>query len=134
MDLAKNFAQWRDRSPEQWIAEANRLLPPVVVGVLVLLIAFYLADLTWRLLESPMVDEVAPPPVTVSAGVPDAADVPGWKILDEDERFRLITLDESADERARELLRLLEKPPSLLGRDVDLHFGPHGGAPALAQA
>jgi general secretion pathway protein C len=72
MDLAKNFAQWRDRSPEQWITQANRLLPPMVVGVLVLLIAFNLADLTWRLLESPLVDGVAPPSAAVSAGVPDA--------------------------------------------------------------
>lgn len=72
MDLAKNFAQWRDRSPEQWITQANWLLPPVVVGVLVLLIAFNLADLTWRLLESPTVDAVAPPPVAVSGSAPDA--------------------------------------------------------------
>ncbi len=72
MDLAKNFAQWRDRPPEQWITQANGLLPPIVVGVLVLLIAFDLADLTWRLLESPMVAEVAPPPAAVSAGAPDA--------------------------------------------------------------
>ena len=46
MDLAKNLAQWRDQSPEQWIAVANRYLPPIVVGVLVLLIAFKAADLT----------------------------------------------------------------------------------------
>jgi general secretion pathway protein C len=66
MDLAKNLAQWRDRSPEQWIALANRYLPPIVVGVLVLLIAFKAADLTWGLLDSPTVADEVPPAVRVA--------------------------------------------------------------------
>ena len=61
MDLAKNIAQLRGQSPEQWFAFVNRKLPPVVVAVLVLLLAFNAADLTWRLLESPSVDAVALP-------------------------------------------------------------------------
>lgn len=58
MDLAKNLAQWRGQTPEQWIALANRYLPPVVIAVFVLLIAVKGADLTWRLLDSPSVDTV----------------------------------------------------------------------------
>jgi general secretion pathway protein C len=66
MELAKNLAQWRDRSPEQWIAQANRYLPPIAVGVLVLLIAFKAADLTWRLLESPSAQDEVPPTVRLT--------------------------------------------------------------------
>ena len=53
MDLAKNLAQWRDQSPEQWVAQANRFLPPVVMALLVLGIAYQLAGLTWRLTAAP---------------------------------------------------------------------------------
>lgn len=53
MDLAKNLAQWRDQSPEQWVAQANRFLPPVAMAVLVLAIAYELAGLTWRLTATP---------------------------------------------------------------------------------
>lgn len=67
MDLAKNLAQWRDRPPEQWIAQANRYLPPIVVGVLVLLIAFKAADLTWRLLASPTATDEVPPTVRLAS-------------------------------------------------------------------
>jgi len=68
MDLAKNLAQWRDQPPEQWIAQANRYLPPLAVGVLVLLIAFEAADLTWRLLESPSGQDEVPPAVRLALG------------------------------------------------------------------
>jgi len=61
MDLAKNIATWRDRSPDHWLAVANRHLPPLAVGLLVLLIALKMADLTWRLLDSPVVDAELPP-------------------------------------------------------------------------
>jgi general secretion pathway protein C len=55
MDLAKSLAQWRSQSPEQWLAQANRALPPIAAVVLVVLIAFQAAGLTWRLLDAPTV-------------------------------------------------------------------------------
>jgi general secretion pathway protein C len=67
MDLAKNLAQWRDQSPEQWIALGNRYLPPIVVALLVLLLAFKAADLTWRLLDSRAVQDVVPLAAEVQA-------------------------------------------------------------------
>lgn len=60
MDLAKNLVHWREQSPEQWIALGNRYLPRIAVGLLVLLIAFNAADLTWRLLDSPATQDVVP--------------------------------------------------------------------------
>ena len=60
MDLARNLAQWRDRPPEQWIGLVNRYLPPIVVAILVILIAFEAAGLTWRLLEAPAEQDAVP--------------------------------------------------------------------------
>jgi len=61
MDLAKSLAQWRSQPPEQWLAQANRALPPIAAVVLVVLIAFQAAGLTWRLLDTPTVPaELAP--------------------------------------------------------------------------
>jgi general secretion pathway protein C len=66
MELAKNLAQWRDQSPEQWIARANRILPPVVVAVLVILIAMQAASLTLRLLESRATQATVPTAMPVT--------------------------------------------------------------------
>lgn len=49
MDVATRFADWRERPPEQWLATANRYLPPGVTAVLVIAIAYQLATLTWTL-------------------------------------------------------------------------------------
>jgi general secretion pathway protein C len=67
MDLAKNVAQWRDFTPEQWMAQANRVLPPVVVLVLIILIAYQAAGLTWRLLDAPADQDIVPA-ISVAAG------------------------------------------------------------------
>jgi general secretion pathway protein C len=80
MDLAKNLAQWRDQSPEQWMAQANRILPPIVVAVLILLIAFKAADLTWRLLDSPADQDIVPPPAQVAASAAGPAET-GYDVL-----------------------------------------------------
>lgn len=96
MDLAKNLAQWRDQPPEQWIAAANRYLPPVVVGVLVLLIAFKAADLTWRLLDTPDVSGDVPQAVHVPSQASRPATGPGsYAALREWEPFGKVP-DESA--------------------------------------
>lgn len=84
MDLARNLAQWRDQPPRQWIALANRYLPPILVAILVLLLALKAADLTWRLLESPTVTGDIPPAARVAqpiAGSVDAsyAALTGWE-------------------------------------------------------
>lgn len=60
MELAKNLAQWRDLSPEQWLAEANRVLPSLVVLILVVLLAWQASGLTWRLLEAPAEQDIVP--------------------------------------------------------------------------
>jgi general secretion pathway protein C len=75
MDLAKNLVQWRDLSPEQWIALGNRHLPRIVVALLVLLIAFKAADLTWRLLDSRSTPDVSP--IAVQAESPASRPVSG---------------------------------------------------------
>jgi general secretion pathway protein C len=49
MDVATRLADWRERPPEQWLATANRYLPPGFTAVLVIAIAYQLATLTWTL-------------------------------------------------------------------------------------
>ncbi|HET7132671.1 MAG TPA: type II secretion system protein GspC, partial [Gammaproteobacteria bacterium] len=52
MDVAKLLARWREQPPEQWLGTANRYLPPSVTAVLVIAIAYQLADLTWALVPA----------------------------------------------------------------------------------
>ena len=61
MDVAKQLAQWKEQSPEQWLRWANRYLPPGVTFVLVIAIAYQLATLTWALMPgaAPTVDSPA---------------------------------------------------------------------------
>jgi general secretion pathway protein C len=49
MDVAKRLADWRNQPPEQWFTSLNRYLPPGVTGLLVVVIAYQLATLTWAL-------------------------------------------------------------------------------------
>jgi general secretion pathway protein C len=67
MDLAKVFAEWRNQPPEQWLAQVNRVLPPIAVSVLVIVLAFQAAGLTWRLLDRPAEQDELPPAVVVVA-------------------------------------------------------------------
>ncbi len=66
MDLAKVVASWRNQPPEQWLAQVNRVVPPIVVVALVIFIAFQAAGLTWRLLEQPTNPDDVPPAVLVA--------------------------------------------------------------------
>jgi general secretion pathway protein C len=61
MDLAKQFAQWKEQPPEQWIRAANRYLPPGVTAILVLAIAYELSTLTWALMPGSAPAAVAAP-------------------------------------------------------------------------
>jgi len=49
MDVAKRLADWTDQPPEAWFTAINRYLPPIVIAVLVIAIAYQLATLTWTL-------------------------------------------------------------------------------------
>jgi general secretion pathway protein C len=86
MDLAKVLAAWRNQPPEQWLALANRVVPPVAVVALVIFLAFQAAGLTWRLLEQPPRPEDVPPAASVAmAGMPRSgggtglATLSGWE-------------------------------------------------------
>jgi general secretion pathway protein C len=60
MDVAKQLAQWKEQSPEQWLRAANRYLPPGVTFILVLAIAYQLATLTWALMPGAAPTAAAP--------------------------------------------------------------------------
>lgn len=60
MDAAKRFAEWKERSPEQWLKAANKFLPAIVMAVLVIAIAYRLAQVTWLLIPGSTADSRAP--------------------------------------------------------------------------
>lgn len=67
MDAATSLARWKELTPEQWAAAANRVLPPLVTGALVIALAWQLAALTWALVPDGAAVRPAPE-VAVAAG------------------------------------------------------------------
>ena len=49
MDVAKRLVDWTEQPPEQWLNVVNKYLLPAVTAVLVVLIAYQLAGITWSL-------------------------------------------------------------------------------------
>ena len=49
MDVAKRLVDWTEQPPEQWLTTVNKYLPPAVTAVLVVMIAYQLAGITWSL-------------------------------------------------------------------------------------
>lgn len=78
MELAKNLAQWRDQAPEQWVNLANRILPPIVITIVVILIAAQAVQLMWVLLDRPA-DQDLVPPTQVAQAVGDSQQV-AWSL------------------------------------------------------
>lgn len=60
MDFTSTIGRVREQSPEQWLRSANRFLPAVVTALLVLAIAYKLAELTWALVPGHAFDLPAP--------------------------------------------------------------------------
>jgi general secretion pathway protein C len=71
MDVAKQLAQWKEQSPEQWLRWANRYLPPGVTFILVIAIAYQLATLTWALMPGAAPTVAAPGGRSVQSGSAD---------------------------------------------------------------
>lgn len=86
MDVARRLARFKDQPPEQWLKQANRVLPPLVCAVLVLAIASELATLTWRILPGAAVDAPAPE-VATSAEAASASAGPSYERLTESHLF-----------------------------------------------
>ncbi len=60
MNAITRFGQWQNGSPEQWLAAANRNLPPVAIAVLVVVLAYQGATITRALLPGEAGDAPAP--------------------------------------------------------------------------
>ena len=75
VDIATRLLQWRGHSPEQWVRAANRFLPQGVSALLVLALAYQLADITWTLIPGETTD--APPPVVSTSTSPASSTGPG---------------------------------------------------------
>ncbi len=82
MSVAARFFDFNAQSPTDWIARATRVLPPVVSAVLILAIAYQLAQITWFVLpgesyEAPPLVAAAPAGAQ-SAPTSDFATLRGW--------------------------------------------------------
>jgi len=103
MDAAKRLAQWREQTPEQWLGTANRLLPPAVTLILVLAIAYRLAELTWFIV--PSASSEAPAPVVAvpraapgdGAVAPELESLSGWHPFGEASRAPAPIVEEVVD-------------------------------------
>jgi general secretion pathway protein C len=77
MDVAKTLSYLKEQPPERWLRDVNRFAPPTVTAVLVLLIAFQLANITWTIAPGESFD--VPPPVVAQ---PTASAVSGRSAAD----------------------------------------------------
>lgn len=60
MDVANRLARLQERTPEQWLRAANTVLPVGVTAILVVALAWRLADLTWSILPGERTDDPFP--------------------------------------------------------------------------
>ncbi len=70
MDVAKRLVEWTEQPPEQWLTTVNKYLPPAVTAVLVVMIAYQLAGITWTLVPG------APPTGGARPAASKAAELP----------------------------------------------------------
>ncbi len=60
MDIANRLDHWKELPPDQWLGVANRFLPPAATAILVLVIAYRLAEMTWIVIPGQRPDSPAP--------------------------------------------------------------------------
>ena len=76
MDVANRLAQWKERSPEQWLRAANTFLPAAVTAILVIALAYRLAGMTWSIVPGQRLDGPAPEVAAFAPQAPAAAAIP----------------------------------------------------------
>jgi general secretion pathway protein C len=60
MNVAKTLSYWKEQPPERWLRDVNRFAPMAVTAVLVLLIAYQLATITWTVVPGESFDRPTP--------------------------------------------------------------------------
>ena len=71
MSVAEYISHLTGEPRSQWIGSVNRYLPPIVCAILVLTIAYKLAEITWALVPQTLYDR-PPPEVAAGGPAPDA--------------------------------------------------------------
>jgi len=105
MDVAKRLADWRDQPPELWFTTVNRYLPPVVIAILVIAIAYQLATLTWTLAPG-STPAFAPAPRAISNDLEPATDL---TVLNDSNLF-----GEEAEQTAPVVTEVIDAPDTTL--------------------
>ncbi len=67
MDVANRLARLQERTPEQWLRAANTVLPAAATAILLVVLAWRVADLTWSIVPGERADDPYP---EVAAFVP----------------------------------------------------------------
>lgn len=96
MDVAKSLASFKEQSPEQWARSANRVLPPAVTALLLLAIAYQLAELTWALIPHHAFDR--PPPRIVQPTGSDGRSAANFSALESSHLFGEARIEEAPAE------------------------------------
>src|SRR5690606_19918141 len=96
MDVAKSLGLFREQSPEQWLRTANRVLPPVVMALLLLAIAYRLAELTWALVPHHAFDR--PSPRIVQPAGDEGRSAADFSALEDSHLFGEATVEAEPDE------------------------------------
>jgi general secretion pathway protein C len=105
MDVAKRLADWRDQPPELWFTTVNRYLPPIVIAILVIAIAYQLATLTWTLVPG-SAPAFAPAPRAIVNDTEPAADL---SVLNDSHLF-----GEAAEQTAPVVTEVVDAPDTTL--------------------
>jgi general secretion pathway protein C len=128
-DAAKRLAEWKEQSPEQWLKTAGRYLPPVLVVVLVLAIAYRLAELTW--LVVPGDSPAAPPPAVATRSAQGPAATSSLESLADWHPFG--TASQAAPEAVvEEVVDAPETTLSLVLHGVWARHEPEGGTASIS--
>ncbi len=75
MDIANRLAHWKELPPDQWLGVTNRFLPPAATAILVLVIAYRLAAMTWLVIPGQRPD--SPPPEIAPTGASSTPSIVG---------------------------------------------------------
>lgn len=90
MSVADYLSHLTAETRGQWLTTANRYLPPIVCAILVLTIAYKLADITWALLPQTLYDR-APPEVSAIATTRNADTLTNFQALRDSHLFDVAT-------------------------------------------
>ena len=115
MDVANRFVRLQERTPEQWLRAANTVLPRAVTAILLIALAWRLADLTWSIVPGERADAPFPEVAAFAPATRTANPIPPvtLEVLSEAHLFGEPAVL-SADGEARAAVAAVDAPDTTL--------------------